>query len=62
MSKKKACKNCKMFVEGDKCPSCKGNAFSTTWQGRIAILDADKSSIAKKMGITVAGEYAVKVR
>ncbi|MBW2992083.1 DNA-directed RNA polymerase, subunit E'' [Candidatus Woesearchaeota archaeon] len=60
--KKKACKTCKMFVEGDTCPACKGNQFSTNWQGRIFILDPGKSEIGKKIGITVKGEYAIKVR
>ena len=60
--KKKVCKNCKMFVEGDVCPVCKGNVFSTNWQGRLAILDSNKSVIAKKIGIAVKGEYAIKVR
>ncbi len=60
--KKKVCKKCKMFVEGDECPNCKTSQFSTNWQGRLSILDANKSEIAKKIGITVKGEYAIKAR
>ncbi|MFH1642188.1 MAG: transcription elongation factor subunit Spt4 [Nanoarchaeota archaeon] len=60
--KKKVCKKCKLFVEGDSCPVCKGNQFSTSWQGRLNILDANKSTIAKKLEIKVKGEYAIKVR
>lgn len=60
--KKKVCKKCKIFVEGTNCPVCKGNQFTTTWQGRLNIIDANKSVIAKKIGITVKGEYAIKVR
>ena len=60
--KKKVCKNCKIFVEGNQCPVCKSDQFSISWQGRLHILDANKSSIAKKIGITVKGEYAIKVR
>ena len=60
--KKKACKKCKIFVEGDECPICKGNQFSMNWQGRLNILDSNKSNISKKIGITVKGEYAIKVR
>ncbi len=59
---KKVCKSCKLFVEGNNCPVCKGNQFSTNWQGRIFIADTNKSMIAQKMGITVKGEYAIKVR
>ena len=60
--KKKACKKCKIFVEGSECPVCKGNQFSVSWQGRLHILDADKSLIAKKIGLAAKGEYAIKVR
>lgn len=60
--KKKVCKNCKIFVEGDNCPICKNATFSTNWSGRVYIFDAQKSLIAQKMGITVKGEYAIKVR
>lgn len=60
--KKKACKKCKLFVDGNECPVCKGNQFSLSWQGRLHILDADKSQIAKKIELTSKGEYAIKVR
>jgi len=60
--KKKACKRCKIFVEGDLCPVCKKDSFSTTWQGRIHFLDVDKSVIAKEMNVDKEGEYAIKVR
>lgn len=59
--KKKVCKKCKIFVEGEECPLCKGNQFVTNWKGRIHILDANKSEIAKKIEIKVKGEYAIKV-
>ena len=59
--KKKVCKNCKIFVDGKTCPICKGSQFSTNWKGRIAVLDANKSSVAKELEITVKGEYAIKV-
>ena len=60
--KKKVCRKCKMFVEGDKCPNCNDNQFSNLWQGRIHIIDSTKSEIAKKIGININGEYAIKVR
>jgi len=62
MAKKKVCKKCKLFVEGNECPVCHGSQFSTNWQGRIAVLDPEKSAIAKKIGIKHKGEYAIKVR
>ncbi len=62
MSKKKACKKCKAFVEGNKCAICSGNSFSTSWQGRMYVADAAGSMIASKINITQKGEYAIKVR
>lgn len=59
---KKVCKKCLIFVHGSECPICKGNVFSTNWQGRIAVTDPVKSEIAKKIEINVKGEYALKAR
>ncbi|MBW3015049.1 DNA-directed RNA polymerase subunit E'' [Candidatus Woesearchaeota archaeon] len=60
--KKKACKSCKIFVEGSTCPICKNSNFTTTWFGRLNVIDANKSEIAQKLGIKIKGEYAIKVR
>ena len=60
--KKKVCKSCKIFVEGNVCPLCKGNQFSINWQGRLHVLDANKSTIAEKVEIKAKGEYAIKAR
>jgi len=60
--RKKACKRCKMFVDGNDCPICKTNQFSTEWKGRLYIVDPNKSVIAEKIGIKAKGEYAIKVR
>ena len=58
---KKACKNCRLLVEGQNCPNCKGNQFSDRWKGKIAILDPINSEIAKKLDIPIKGEYAIKL-
>jgi DNA-directed RNA polymerase subunit E" len=60
--KKKVCKRCKIFVEGNECPICKSNQFSNNWQGRLYIVDPSKSMIAQKIEIKAKGEYAIKVR
>jgi len=62
MARKKACKSCKIFVQGSQCPICKSNDFTTGWKGRIIVFDVDKSEIAKKLKIPVKGEYAIKIR
>ena len=59
---KKVCTKCLIFVDGSVCPICKGSNFSDNWKGRIIVLDANKSEIAKKLGINVKGEYAIKAR
>ncbi|HLD12588.1 MAG TPA: transcription elongation factor subunit Spt4 [Candidatus Nanoarchaeia archaeon] len=58
---KKACRKCKIMVEGNQCPMCKGTDFTDNWKGRLYIIDASKSDIAKKVNITQKGEYAIKV-
>lgn len=59
---KKACKQCRILLNGGTCPLCKNSDFSTSWNGRISMLDASKSSIAKKLSIADDGDYAIKVR
>lgn len=59
---RKVCKKCKIFVKGGECPLCHGNQFSESWQGRINIIDANKSDIAKKINAKAKGEYVIKVR
>ena len=62
MAKKKACKKCKVFVDGEQCPICKNSSFTNNWQGRLFITDVENSMIAKNVKATVKGEYAIKVR
>lgn len=61
MSKKKACKRCKFFYTEEECPLCHISQPVTNWKGRIHILDAEQSDIAKKIGSDHSGEYAIKV-
>ena len=62
MSKKQACRSCKVLIDGETCPLCKGSNVSPNWQGRIFFLNPEKSFIARKMGVEKPGEYALKVR
>ena len=57
----KACKQCSFISEEDVCPRC-GGQTSKEWQGYLVIVDHEKSDIAKKMGITTNGKYALRVR
>ncbi len=60
--KKQVCTKCRIFVDGEQCPLCKGNQLSTNWLGRLHVVDPNNSTIAKKVGFAVEGEYAIKVR
>ena len=52
----KACKQCSFISEEDTCPRC-GGQTSREWQGYLV-----KSDIAKQMGISSNGKYALRVR
>lgn len=54
-----ACRQCKRIFTGKKCPKC-GVEGTRNFQGIIVIFDPE-SEIAKKLGITEPGKYAVKV-
>lgn len=58
---KKACRNCKRIIlKGNVCPVCKSTDVTTSFQGIVVIFDVE-SEIAKKLGITAPGKYAIKV-
>lgn len=55
----KACRQCKRILTGKTCPVCKTDDVRSA-QGIIVIFDTN-SEIAKKMGITSPGKYALRV-
>ncbi|MGQ9583044.1 MAG: transcription elongation factor subunit Spt4 [Thermoplasmatota archaeon] len=58
----KACKQCHLIVEeGEVCPRCSG-PLSREWQGYAIILDHSSSEVARQLGVTENGRYALKVR
>jgi len=54
------CKTCKRLVLGDKCPACQTESLTETWKGRVIIIDAKSSEIAKKMKLGTEGEFALR--
>lgn len=60
--KKKLCKRDRLFYTEDVCPRCHSNDLATSFQGKINVIDASKSAIAKKAGLNENGEYAIKCR
>lgn len=61
MTKKNACKRCKLLYDEEECPHCKTSQPVANWKGRISIIDQKNSDIAKKIGAEAEGEYAIKV-
>ncbi len=58
----KACKRCRLIIaQGDFCPLCGSTDLTTKWSGYVIILNAEKSEIAKKLGIKVNGTYALNI-
>jgi DNA-directed RNA polymerase subunit E" len=61
MSDLRACKGCSFLTMENNCPKC-GSATYKEWQGYVVVVDAAKSEIAKRLGISTNGKYALKVR
>lgn len=63
MVKSKACKVCnKIYDSGEKCPRCHAKESTDGFKGRIVVLNAEKSEIAKKLSIKDKGNFAIKTR
>lgn len=58
----RACRNCRLIVTTNLCPECKAVNVSEDWVGEAIIIDPKNSLIAKSMGITKPGRYALRVR
>jgi DNA-directed RNA polymerase subunit E" len=57
-----ACRECHRIVEGLVCPICGSAALSKDWSGYVVVIDPKGSIIAQRLGITLPGRYALKVR
>lgn len=57
-----ACRNCK-YINSDAivCKNCGSTDLTKEWYGYLIILDPGKSEIAKNLGITNPGKYALRV-
>jgi len=62
MGKEKACKNCKTIYEGVSCPHCQHTEGVEGFKGKITVLDAENSEIAKNIGIKGKGVFAIRLR
>ena len=50
-----------VVLDEARCPNCDGTAFTTFWRGYVVIVDPEKSEIAKKMGISRPGKFALRL-
>ncbi len=59
----KACKSCHMLLEeAQACPGCGGSEFTEKFNSVAFITNAEKSDIAKKLGVKMPGRYAIKIK
>ncbi len=63
-SNRLSCRECHRIVAADEvnCPYCGSSSLTEDWAGYVVITHPETSEIAKKMEVTEAGEYALKVR
>jgi DNA-directed RNA polymerase subunit E" len=58
-----ACGDCHMILADkvDQCPHHPSARVSTDWNGFVIIMQPERSEIAKRLNVTVPGQYALKV-
>jgi len=61
MAREMACRKCKCITIAKVCGSCKSTDLSHDWSGIAVVVDPVNSHIAKTLGITKEGKYALKV-
>ncbi len=61
MVREMACRKCKHVTTGRVCPVCKSSDLTPDWNGIVLIVEPSNSIVAKTLGITEKGKYALKV-
>jgi len=61
MAKEMACRKCKFVTTGKICPVCKSSDLTPDWSGIALVVDPSHSQIARTLGITQKGKYALRV-
>jgi DNA-directed RNA polymerase subunit E" len=59
--KELACRKCRTLTTEKSCPNDGSTELSNEWSGLIIIINPEYSLVAKTLGITKAGRYALKV-
>ncbi len=59
----KVCKACRILItHGDKCPLCGSTELTTKWSSYAIVLNAEKSDLAKKLGLKVNSTFALNIK
>jgi DNA-directed RNA polymerase subunit E" len=58
----RSCRTCKIIIDENVCPVCKGTDLSDDYSGLLIVIDPETSQLAKKMEIVKEGRYALKIR
>jgi len=61
MAREMACRKCKFVTTGKVCPVCKSSDLTPDWNGVVLVVKPETSQIAKTLGISAKGKYALKV-
>lgn len=57
-----ACKVCKYInIDTEVCVNCGSTGLTKEWYGYLIVINPEKSEIAKRLGITKPGRYALQV-
>jgi len=59
--KEMACRRCRTLTNEKVCRNCGNTEFSNERPGLIIVLNPAESQVAKTLGITKPGRYALKV-
>ena len=58
----KACKKCRLVVEGEACPNCgAGGELTKSWSGYIFVVDP-AGEVGAAIGAKAPGKYALKIK
>ncbi len=61
MVREMACRKCKCITIAKVCGNCKSSDLTHDWTGIVVVVDPTNSHVAKTLGITKEGKYALKV-
>lgn len=63
MAEEKACKKCGFIMShGDTCPICGGKELTNKWSSYVIVINAEKSTVAQRLSISVNSTFAIDVK